>query len=106
TAVAPKVAGLRLVRQVDLEDLLEAAEQLRVRNGKNNLLAVAQIATHQIGAAQVDLLGASVAKVIDPAVFKKSPHDAGYADVLTPSRYSRPQTAESTHQQVHPNSGL
>src|SRR5262249_17764441 len=92
--------------QIELEDLLEAADQLRVRDRKNDLHPVAQIPTHQVGAARVDLLSTPVSSVVDSAVFEESPHDTGYTDVLTDSWHAGSQTAESAHQQVHPHSRL
>ena len=58
------------------------------------------IARHQVGAADVDLLLAAVVEVVNAAVFQKTPHDADHFDVIADPRHAGPQTADAAHQQL------
>ena len=46
-----------------------------IENRKDDLYAIEQIAPHQVGAAQIELLMLGrIAEIIDPAVFKVAAH--------------------------------
>ncbi|MPM81109.1 hypothetical protein SDC9_128161 [bioreactor metagenome] len=73
-------------------------------NGEDCFYTPVQIAAHQVGTAQVDLLMAVIFKVKDATVFQKPPNHAHHADVFAQSLNTRYQATNAAHQQVdlHP----
>src|SRR5580704_15243359 len=56
---------------------------------------------HQVGAAEVDLFLAGVPEIVDPAMLKETPYDAGHPDVFAYAFHSRSQAAYPAHQQIN-----
>src|SRR6266849_5462636 len=108
THIAPirqQLMRVHRVLQRPVEQLLQDNRtQRRVLDGKQRLNAPIQVALHQVGAPQVDLLVSPVAKVENPAMLQETPYKASDADVLTHAGNTRAQAAYTSHDQVdtHP----
>src|SRR5262249_33917273 len=71
-----------------------------VLDGEHRLHPPVEVARHQVGAPQVDLLAAPVAEVEDAVVLQEAPDDADDADVLRESGYAGAEDTHLTHDQV------
>ena len=60
-----------------------------------------QIAPHEVGASEVDFLFSSVPKVVHPAMFQEPAHNTGYLDIVAKPVQERPQTTNSSYQQIN-----
>ena len=49
-----------------------------------------QVASHKVGAAEINLLGSSVLEIVDAAMLQELAHDARDADIFTESTDQRP----------------
>src|SRR5262249_1188353 len=106
-AVALQCACLRVVHEINCQDRLpQVPFEPRVLDGKEHLDAPIQIAIHQIGAPQVNLLRTTVGEVVDPAMLKESPDDAPDPNRLAHAWTPWAQTAHATNDQVCLYAGL
>src|SRR5208283_2562063 len=93
-AVRLHVAGLGLLLHVGAQDVVfQHANQSLALYREQHLDAAIQVAWHQVGAAEVDLLVAAVAEVKNAAVLEEATHDAGYLDVVADAGDAGPQAA-------------
>ena len=107
TAVGLHEVGVDIVLQITLEDVLpQIAGMLRVGYGEHHLDPVIQVARHQVGAAQVDLVMTIVEKIVDAAVLKEAAHDADHADIPAEPLHPGDQAADAADEQVHFHAGL
>ena len=67
---------------------------------------MAEVPTHQVGAAQVYFLSASVPEIEDAAMLQEPTYNTCHTDVFTHPWHTGTQAAQSTHQQVHPHARL
>jgi hypothetical protein len=63
-SVALKVVTLPFIGQLDAKNTLQAVNQFGIAHRKNNFDAMAQVASHHVGAAKVNLLGSSIPEVV------------------------------------------
>src|SRR5215469_16592037 len=99
-SVAPQVMGFFFIGQLNVKYVLQATDQPRMADWKDDLDAVAQVAPHEIGAAKINFLGSAIPKIVDSAMFQEPAHNARHPDVVTESIHQRPQATEPPHQQV------
>src|SRR4051794_35585830 len=59
-----------------------------------------EVAPHQVGAPQVDLLLVAVLEIIDTTVLEKPSDDARHSNIFAHSGDARPQAADPPDQQV------
>src|SRR5262249_5384520 len=106
-AVALQCASLRVVHEINCQDRIpEVTFEPRVLDGKEHFDAPVQIAIHQIGAPQVDLLRTAVGEVVDPAMLQESPDDAPAPNRLAHTWNPWAQAAHATNDQVCLYAGL
>src|ERR1035437_8054036 len=94
------MAGLGLVGEVNVKYVFQPLNQPGIFHGENNFHAVAQVAAHQVGAAQVDFLGSPISKIVNTAVFQEPSHDADHPDVVTHARNPGAQATNTAHEQI------
>src|SRR5437899_9386295 len=93
--------------QVGLENFVfDALAQESIFYRINNFDSFVEIAGHPIGAAEVDLLLASVGKTENTAVLEETSHDASHCNVVAHTANSRPQRAHATNDQINLDSRL
>src|SRR5436190_23926455 len=98
------MACIAIVSQVGGQDLIaQPALELLALHGKEHLDTMVQVSSHQVCAAEIDLLLTAVFEIEDPAVLQESADDARNADVLAKSRQPWSQAADSTDEEVDPD---
>src|SRR5436853_7604826 len=106
-AVRTQTPRFDIVLQIGIEHLgLDPRAQLRIIDRRDQLDPSLEVAKHPVRAADVDLFIASIRKVKDPAVLKKSPDDADDSNITRQSRHSRYQRANSANYQIDLDSRL
>ena len=95
--VAFQMMRFPFVCQLNVKDLFQSINQLGIADGKRYLDAMTQIASHEVGAAEINLLVPSIPKIVDTAVLQEPAYDAADADIVTESADRRPQAAKSTY---------
>jgi len=70
------------IGQLDVKYALQAANELRLSDGKEDLNAMAQIASHQVGAAEINFFYPSVPKIVDPTMFQEPANNACDPDIF------------------------
>ena len=89
-AILVHAARASLIMQVGVKNLvLKTPHQSGPFHRKEHFHTAVQVPRHQIGAAEVDLLGIAVRKVEDPAVLEEAADDARDADVFADAGYAR-----------------
>ena len=66
--VALQIMRFLFVGQLNVKNVLQATNQLGIADRKEDFDTVTQIASHEVGAAQINILGASVPEIVDAAV--------------------------------------
>jgi len=81
-AVRTELPRQRVVLPVDIEDALQAVDELLVRDGSQGLDAAVEVAGHEVGRADVVLAPAALAEPVDARVFEVTADDRPDGDVL------------------------
>src|SRR5437762_9260769 len=106
-AARVELARLYVVGQAGGQNVVaDAPFQMAVFEARHHLDPLIEIAGHQIGAAEIDLLAASVAEVPDATVLQETSDDAAHADVVADPGDAGPQTADPPHDEVDARTGL
>ena len=79
---------------------------MRIFHRENHFHPVIQVARHQIRAPDQHLVLSTVTKVVDSRMFQKTSNYRGDGDGLADPRNTRPQTTNTPHLKVNPDSGL
>lgn len=74
--------SLYIVLQLHFQDMENLFLQLLILHRENNLHPFIQVPGHPVGASHVDLAGAAVFKIEDPAVLQEVPHDGAHLDIF------------------------
>jgi len=99
-AIGLHEAGAQVVFKVNIQqDVAQVLDVFRALDREDDLDPVRQVASHQVGAAQVEFFFAAIVKVENAAMFEVATDDADDANV-TPStpgtREHIPRTSKST----------
>ena len=98
---APSIADLAAGLEVDREDLVaDDARELLVLDREEDLDAAAQVARHEVGAADDEAVLAAAVEPVDAAVLEVAADDAADADVLGEPGHAGPQAADPADDQV------
>src|SRR6185437_15250828 len=79
----------------------QAADQALILNRKQNLHPAIQISRHQVGAARVDKLVATVVEVVNAAVFQKTSKNASDANGFAYSGNARAQGTDAPDDEIN-----
>ena len=104
---AAEHAGLHVVVHVHRQDLVaDAAQDALVLHREQDLDPTVEVARHEVGAAEDDLVVAAVAEPVDAAVLEEPAHHALLGDVLAHPGHARPQAAHAAHHELDLHAGL
>src|SRR5262249_14795735 len=102
-----KPAGLSVIRESIIDDLsMQSTTVIGIFNRKQNLHTAIQIAMHEVGAAEIDLVVAAVFEQVNSGMLQKSTQNANNTDVLTQARHSRSKAADATNNQRDRYAGI
>src|SRR5437879_5773673 len=95
-----------VVREGDLDDLVQPLTERRIVDGHGYLDPAVQVARHQVCGADV-VAGSSlrIAEPVDPGVLEEPTHDRADADRLRQPGDLRPEAADAAHREVDPGAG-
>jgi hypothetical protein len=68
--------------------------------------ALVKVPGHEIRAAQVHLLVAAIAEIINPGMLQKPANNGGHFDILTDTGNSRAEAADAAYLQLNVQTGL
>src|SRR6266498_2437650 len=77
----------------NVQDLLEAGGELGVVHRRDHLDAHVEVARHEVGGADVELLLPAVGEHEHAGVLEEAPHDGAHPDVVADPWHARPQAA-------------
>ena len=98
-------AGLRVVGELEGEDVLDLGAEFVVVDREGDLDAAVEVAVHPVGRGQEELGVAAVIEAVDAGVFEEAVHDAPCLDVLAEVRDAGRQPTEPADEEANVDAG-
>src|SRR5215207_4169462 len=105
-AIGAELPAVGVVGELEVEQASYPLAMVSLAQGEGRLHAPVQVALHEVGATEVDLLVVPVGEGEDARVLQKTSHQRDHADVLANALHARPQAADTAHDQVYLHPGL
>ena len=96
-----QIPCVNVIGKIHVEAFVDdALAQFRVEDGKRDLDAAEQVASHPVGRREPHVRLAAVLEVPDAMVLEEAAEDRAHADVLGKAGHARPQRAGAAHDEV------
>src|SRR3954453_21028758 len=98
--VTAELPGTPIVGEHHVNDRAQPYLALRVGDGRERFAPSVEVAFHEVGRADEELLPVAAAELEDARVLEVPPDDRTHANRLTSARHARSDRAHATHDEV------